>query len=190
MMSTLTPTPGQTIGPFFGYALPFERDSELVATGHPRCHPAARHRHRRRGRTRARRAVGDLAGGRRRRRPVGHRLAAARRLHLHRLGPGSTDHRRATTASRRSNPAATEPGAAPFFAVAVFARGLLNRLFTRVYLPDEPTGRRPAAGSLPAERRHTLVAVRDENGLRFDIRLQGADGVPRRCSCAYPGHRA
>ena len=34
-MSTLTPTPGQTIGPFFGYALPFERDNELVPPGSP-----------------------------------------------------------------------------------------------------------------------------------------------------------
>ena len=32
-MSTLTATPGQTIGPFFGYALPFERGNELVPPG-------------------------------------------------------------------------------------------------------------------------------------------------------------
>ena len=32
-MSTLTATPGQTIGPFFGYALPFERGNELVPRG-------------------------------------------------------------------------------------------------------------------------------------------------------------
>src|ERR1044072_2204984 len=35
VMSTLTPTPGQTIGPFFGYALPFARDHELVPPGTP-----------------------------------------------------------------------------------------------------------------------------------------------------------
>jgi protocatechuate 3,4-dioxygenase, alpha subunit len=34
-MSTLTATPGQTIGPFFGYALPFERGNELVPPGAP-----------------------------------------------------------------------------------------------------------------------------------------------------------
>ena len=32
-------------------------------------------------------------------------------------------------------PGPARPGGAPFFAVAVFARGLLNRLFTRIYLP-------------------------------------------------------
>ena len=30
-------------------------------------------------------------------------------------------------------------GRAAFFAIVVFARGLLNRLFTRAYLPDVPT---------------------------------------------------
>jgi protocatechuate 3,4-dioxygenase, alpha subunit len=43
---------------------------------------------------------------------------------------------------------------------------------------------------LPAERRHTLVAVRDENGLRFDIRLQaGTDEVPETVFLRYRGHR-
>ena len=32
---TLTPTPGQTVGPFFGYALPYDGDSELVPPGTP-----------------------------------------------------------------------------------------------------------------------------------------------------------
>jgi protocatechuate 3,4-dioxygenase alpha subunit len=27
----LTPTPGQTVGPFYGYALPYEKDRELLA---------------------------------------------------------------------------------------------------------------------------------------------------------------
>src|ERR1700704_3051968 len=36
LMSTLlTATPGQTVGPFFGYALPFERGNELVPAGTP-----------------------------------------------------------------------------------------------------------------------------------------------------------
>ena len=29
------PTPGQTVGPFFGYALPFDGDNELVPPGRP-----------------------------------------------------------------------------------------------------------------------------------------------------------
>jgi protocatechuate 3,4-dioxygenase alpha subunit len=55
----------------------------------------------------------------------------------------------------------------------VFARGLLNRLFTRAYLPGDRLD--PFQTSVPAERRHTLIAERDEHGLRFDIRLQGDD---------------
>ena len=31
---TLTPTPGQTVGPFFHYALPYPGDRELVPAGH------------------------------------------------------------------------------------------------------------------------------------------------------------
>ena len=35
-------------------------------------------------------------------------------------------------------PGATEGGRLPFFAMVIFARGLTNRLFTRVYLPAAP----------------------------------------------------
>ena len=34
-MSALVPTPGQTVGPFFGYALPYPHDAELVPPGSP-----------------------------------------------------------------------------------------------------------------------------------------------------------
>ena len=78
-------------------------------------------------------------------------------------------------------PGASVPGAAPFFAVTVFARGLLNRLFTRAYLPDDEGALNadPLLSSLDPERRETLVARPDENGYVFDIRLQGP---VRRCS--------
>jgi protocatechuate 3,4-dioxygenase alpha subunit len=39
--------------------------------------------------------------------------------------------------------------------------------------------------SVPADRRHTLIAVPDEHGLRFDIRLQGSDET---VFLRYPGH--
>ena len=35
MSTKLVPTPGQTVGPFYGYALPFEKDNELLAPGSP-----------------------------------------------------------------------------------------------------------------------------------------------------------
>jgi len=31
----LAPTPGQTVGPFYGYALPYDGDSHLVPPAHP-----------------------------------------------------------------------------------------------------------------------------------------------------------
>ena len=35
MNTLLTATPGQTVGPFFGYALPFDRCDQLVPAGSP-----------------------------------------------------------------------------------------------------------------------------------------------------------
>jgi protocatechuate 3,4-dioxygenase, alpha subunit len=70
-------------------------------------------------------------------------------------------------------PGATQYGDPPFFAITVFARGLLDRLFTRAYLPGHPHDRLLA--SLPDDRRSTLVADADDHGFVFDIRLQGDD---------------
>lgn len=35
MSEQLTPTPGQTVGPFYGYALPFDGGENLVDRTHP-----------------------------------------------------------------------------------------------------------------------------------------------------------
>jgi protocatechuate 3,4-dioxygenase alpha subunit len=64
---------------------------------------------------------------------------------------------------------APDPGA-PYLAVAIFARGLLRPLWTRVYFAD--TGDALLA-ALPAARRATLLAQRGDAGWRWDIRLQG-----------------
>jgi protocatechuate 3,4-dioxygenase, alpha subunit len=62
--------------------------------------------------------------------------------------------------------------AAPHYALNVFARGLLHRLVTRVYLADDPDDE--VLADLPPARRATLVAGAPEDGFhRFDIRLQG-----------------
>ena len=65
---------------------------------------------------------------------------------------------------------------APHIDVSVFARGLLKRLVTRIYFPDEAeaNGEDPVLSSIedPKER-DTLVAIPEEGGLRFDIHLQG-----------------
>jgi protocatechuate 3,4-dioxygenase alpha subunit len=52
----------------------------------------------------------------------------------------------------------------------------MNRLFTRVYLPEneEALAGDPLLSSLDPERRSTLIARRDaDGGLTWDIRLQG-----------------
>jgi protocatechuate 3,4-dioxygenase alpha subunit len=60
---------------------------------------------------------------------------------------------------------------APHIALSVFARGLIDRLVTRVYFAEEPDDV-VFAGVEPAYR-DTLIAKRDGDGYRFDIHLQG-----------------
>jgi protocatechuate 3,4-dioxygenase alpha subunit len=65
---------------------------------------------------------------------------------------------------------------APHLLVSVFMRGLLKRLVTRVYFPDEPRNADDRVlRSVPAERRGTLVARPiTANQLEWNIILQGA----------------
>ena len=57
----------------------------------------------------------------------------------------------------------------------MFARGLLDRLFTRLYLPEDSAALEtdPLLATLSPEQRATLVAVADPTGYSFDIVLQG-----------------
>jgi protocatechuate 3,4-dioxygenase, alpha subunit len=68
---------------------------------------------------------------------------------------------------------------APHLDVSVFARGLLDRLVTRIYFPDEEEANAadPVLSSLPERhRRQTLIAAPAGPGeFRFDIRLQGEE---------------
>ena len=63
---------------------------------------------------------------------------------------------------------------APHIDVTVLARGLLNRLVTRIYFPDEAEANEadPVLQSVDPARRATLIAVPDGDGLRFDVHLQ------------------
>jgi protocatechuate 3,4-dioxygenase alpha subunit len=66
--------------------------------------------------------------------------------------------------------------AAPHLAVSVFARGLLDRVVTRLYFADETEANAtdPVLSALPEpDRAVTLLAVATADGYRFDIRLQG-----------------
>jgi protocatechuate 3,4-dioxygenase alpha subunit len=67
---------------------------------------------------------------------------------------------------------------APHICVAVFGRGLLNHLYTRIYFADDPAAiGDPVLLLVPPARRGTLLAARapsDEATVyRFDIVLQG-----------------
>ena len=65
---------------------------------------------------------------------------------------------------------------APHINVSVFARGLLNRVVTRIYFPDETAANAadPVLGTIEdLDRRASLVACEDGAGLRFDVHLQG-----------------
>jgi protocatechuate 3,4-dioxygenase alpha subunit len=65
---------------------------------------------------------------------------------------------------------------APHIMVSVFARGLLRRVVTRIYFPDEEgaNANDPILSSIDApDLRKTLIARDEGDALRFDIHLQG-----------------
>lgn len=67
---------------------------------------------------------------------------------------------------------------APHVDVSVFARGLLNRVVTRLYFADEPEANAddPLLTSLPDDAaRGTLLARPSDDGYRLDVVLQGSD---------------
>ncbi len=102
--------------------------------------------------------------------------------HFHGFGRFATD------AEGRFRIVTIRPGAvagagmtlqAPHLNLSIFARGLLNRLVTRIYFPADPLNASdPVLNAVAAERRDTLIAERDHSGpaeaLKFDIVLQGA----------------
>jgi protocatechuate 3,4-dioxygenase alpha subunit len=63
---------------------------------------------------------------------------------------------------------------APHIDVAVFMRGLLRPVITRIYFADDPgLESDPLLASVREEGRKTMIATRSDDGYRFDIRLQG-----------------
>ena len=179
-MPDLVATPGQTIGPFFGYALPYPGDRELAPRGSA-------------GSVRLHGYVYDGEGN-----GVEDALLEIRQADasgavsavpgsMRRGGASFTGWGRAATDPEGHywfstvEPGPARPGSTPFLAVAVFARGLLNRLFTRIYLPagHAVLGADPLLSTLDTGERRRMVAVREADGsLRFDIHLQGPLETP------------
>lgn len=94
-----------------------------------------------------------------------------------RMGTGTLPGHR--YAFRTIKPGATPDGQAPHVDLIVTMRGLLSHAFTRIYFDDEPeaNARDPVLASVPADRRATLIARREDlpggRAYVFDVRMQG-----------------
>jgi protocatechuate 3,4-dioxygenase, alpha subunit len=179
---TPEPTPSQTVGPFFHDALLDEDRSELVPPDHPRV-------------VRIVGTVYDGAGE-----PVPDAMVEIWQANesghyadptfdgedqAHDPATFSGFGRSGTDADGQFSFATVKPGPvpgpdgspqSPHVMVSVFARGLLKRLVTRIYFPDE--GESNARDSVltsieDPEFRKTLVAHYEGGVLRFDVHLQG-----------------
>ncbi|MEV0614424.1 protocatechuate 3,4-dioxygenase subunit alpha [Nonomuraea sp. NPDC050404] len=164
----MNPTPSQTVGPFYGYALPFPGGGDLATGG------IAVHGY-----------VYDGAGdpvpdallefwqadeqGSLRGSPGTMRRDPTNGAFLGRDGVRFTGFGRVGTDLDGHWALRTVVPGNGYISVCVFARGLLHHLYTRIYL-----GQNGFLDSLPPERRHTLVAAEEREGVyRFDIHLQG-----------------
>ena len=152
------PTPPQTVGPFFSIGLPWDDGPQVVEPGSG-------------GAIVLRGAVYDGEGA-----PVPDAIVETWQA----PGDGCRGFGRCPTDPEGrweivTRKPAADGGEAPHVAVAVFARGLLDRVPTRVYFGDEADANAtdPVLSSLGPERRETLIATAEDGGYRFDIHLQG-----------------
>ena len=163
--ATLGPTPWQTVGPFFHFALPSADGPHVVAADRPAAFQLTG-------------TVLDGAGA-----PVPDALIEVWQADEHGRLAASDGFRGfgrcATDPAGRYAFRTVKPGAvpttdgraqAPHLAVSVLARGMLRRAVTRIYLADEPD---PLLDAVDPGRRPTLIAVPCPGGYRHDIHLQG-----------------
>jgi protocatechuate 3,4-dioxygenase alpha subunit len=149
-------TPSQTVGPFFAIGLPWDRGPYAVPEGSE-------------GALWLRGRVIDGEG-----QPVPDAMLETWQS----TGEGRGFARCGTSdngsyAILFCKPAPDGTGQAPHLAVSVFARGLLDRVVTRVYFADDDHSGDPVLALVPEERRATLIARPSDDGYTFDIRLQG-----------------
>ncbi|MEQ8349675.1 MAG: protocatechuate 3,4-dioxygenase subunit alpha [Sneathiellaceae bacterium] len=199
MAARLTPTPFHTTGPFFPPDFLQPGDNDLTWRADP-----------------ARRAAGDpiVLTGRLTEQNGAPRTNALLELWQadaagrfdHPLDPqgASADPefagwgRTATDGDGRFRFVTVKPGAyrdplsgalrAPHLNLQVLSSGLMRRLVTAIYFPDDPGhAEDPVLAAVPADRRHLLVAARAPVAndappgaacFRLDIALQGADEMP------------
>ncbi|MGN6221144.1 MAG: protocatechuate 3,4-dioxygenase subunit alpha [Microbacterium sp.] len=171
---THEPTGGQTVGPFFAFGLDYPKKHEVVFPHSP-------------GAIVLGGTVLDGAGN-----PIPDAVVEIWSADENGVIPRAhgafrrDDHtftgfgRAATTDVGRyefwtRNPGPVD-GRAPFYSVIVFARGLPDKLVTRIYLPEheELLAADPLLRSLDEGERATLIATRLPDGsLHHDIHLQG-----------------
>jgi protocatechuate 3,4-dioxygenase alpha subunit len=158
MGERLPPTPSQTVGPFFGFALPFAGDADASIPGGA-----------------AVRIEGQVLDGDGE--PVAEALLEAwqgDQFARCRTDPEGAFH----FLLRKPFPTTGEDGRshAPHLELTVFGRGLLRQLATRIYFPDEAAANDADSvlGLVDPDRRATLIARAEGEVLHFDVRLQGA----------------
>jgi len=183
-VTTLEPTPSQTIGPFFGFALPFAGGEDVAPRGHPETITIHGDVYDGNGATISDALIefwqaapdGSTAGA-----PgsLRHDVASGRVIGRHGVdftGFGRVSVDRAGHYVLHTLPPGAVGGAAPYVSVCFFARGLLLHLYTRIYLPDNAAANAtdPVLAALEPQRRATLIATRERDRVyRFDIRVQG-----------------
>lgn len=165
-------TPSQTVGPFFGVGLPFEKGEQIATPGSA-------------GVIRVEGRVLDGNGD-----PLPDALLEIwqpddrGRYRTVADGAGTGFGRCRTDSDGAFSFTTVKPGAtlapqggpqAPHLNVTVFARGLLRHLVTRMYFPDEPEANAtdPVLNRVQPARRETLIAKNCGGVLHFDVRLQG-----------------
>jgi protocatechuate 3,4-dioxygenase, alpha subunit len=170
-------TPSQTVGPFFSLGLPWEDGPRVVEADTP-------------GAIRLRGLVLDGAG-----KPVPDALVETWQADPAGRFPHPDDPRGPTDGFRgfgrcptgadggwqivtlKPGPVPGMGGAlqAPHVDVSLFARGLLDRVVTRIYFADEPEANAtdPVLARLAPDRRATLLAQPGAAGYAIDFHLQG-----------------
>jgi len=164
-------TPSQTVGPFFAIELPYDEGRHVVREGAP-------------GAIWLRGRVIDGAGE-----PVPDALVESWQAdpagefggEFRGFGrSGTDDEGRWAILTLKPGPVAgpDDTRQAPHVDLAVFARGLLHQVVTRLYFADEDQANAadPVLAGLDEQARATLVAQRSDDGhYELDIHLQGPD---------------
>ncbi len=175
------PTPSQTVGPFFHDALLDEDRSELVPPDHPEAIRIEGTVYDGEGEpvSDAMLEIWQANGAGRYNDPKDNREDLPLDQGFSGFGRSGTD------AGGRFSFVTVKPGPvpgpggemqAPHIMVSVFARGLLKRVVTRIYFPDEEEANAndPVLSSIEDPKlRETLIARVEGDVLRFDIHLQG-----------------